>query len=149
MHHPHDQARGNISHGRRPRRDGHPDPAAARQWLTALAWIGVLTAIVGVTVIGLGMVCDAAPTPDLRSASADGFPGRDPFPGAPIPADHGLDGATATGRETPRSDDVGFGIGLFFTGFALATTAGLGHARRRRRPAGGDRHQVTGSDPTP
>ncbi|XVS62787.1 hypothetical protein ACQPYE_31670 [Actinosynnema sp. CA-299493] len=142
MHHPHDHARGHVSHGRRRLLDGHPDQVAARPWVKALAWAGVLTAIVGMTVIGLDVVCDAAPTPDLRSAHANGFPGRDPFPGAPIPAGDRLDGDPAVGTRPARPGDAGFGLGLVFGGFALAAVAGLGHSRRRR-------HHVTGSDPRP
>jgi hypothetical protein len=94
--------------------------------MTLLAWVGVLTAIVGMTVIGLDEVCDSAPTPDLGSPHADGFPGRDPFPGAPIPA-----GDPAAGSRPARPGDAGFGIGLVFGGF------------QRRR------HHVTGSAPRP
>ncbi|ROP41162.1 hypothetical protein [Saccharothrix texasensis] len=109
--------------------------------MKALAWVGVLTAIVGMTVIGLDVVCDAAPTPDLRSMHANGFPGRDPFPGAPIPADDRLDGHPPTGARPARPGDAGVGLALVFGGFALAAGAGLGHSRRR--------HHVTGSDPRP
>ncbi|MER5265277.1 hypothetical protein ABTZ99_24680 [Actinosynnema sp. NPDC002837] len=140
MHHPHDHARGHFSPGPRRPRDGHPGPLAARPWLNALAWVGVLTAIVGMTVIGLDVVCDSAPTA-VGSAHADGFPGRDPFPGAPIPADDPLD-RTAAGSRPARPGDAGFGIGLVFGGFALAAVAGLGRSPRRR-------HHATGSDPRP
>ncbi|OKI30368.1 hypothetical protein A6A25_29390 [Saccharothrix sp. CB00851] len=107
-----------------------------------LAWVGVLSTLVGMTVIGLDVVCGSTPGPALGSVSADGFPGRDPFPGAPIPADDRFDASAATAGRAARTTDSGFGIGLFCGGFALAAIAGLGHAQDRR-------HQVTGNDPRP
>ena len=142
MHHPHDHARGHFSHDRRRRRDGDPGLAAAPPWGAVLAWVGVLIAILGMTVIGLDLVCDSTPTPYLGSVSADGFPGRDPFPGAPIPAGDRLDGTAVIGGPATRAGDAGVGIGLFLGGFALAAVAGLGHTRRRR-------HQATGSAARP
>ncbi|MCE6994117.1 hypothetical protein LZG04_04720 [Saccharothrix sp. S26] len=104
----------------------------------------MLAAIVGLTVIGLDVVCDSAPRPDPAAVSADGFPGRDPFPGASIRGDDRFDVSTATAtRGRPaRSGDAGLGIALLVTGLALAAVAGLAHARRRR-------HQVTGSAARP
>ncbi|MFJ6676226.1 hypothetical protein ACIQMJ_34430 [Actinosynnema sp. NPDC091369] len=141
MHASQDHARGHFPHGRPRRpREGGPDLSTAPPWVKALVWVGVLTALLGLTVIGLAVVCDSAPAPDLAAASVDGFPGRDPFPGAPIPAVDGLDGAT--GGRTAQSGDTGFGIGLLFAGFTLAAVAALAHSQRAR-------HQVTGSAPRP
>jgi hypothetical protein len=88
-HHSHHHHR-RFRHGRK--RRGYLDLSTAQPWVKVLTWVGTLTLIAGVLIIGLGII-DSASGVSGGGATAGSHPlpgggiAGDPFPGGGIPGE--------------------------------------------------------------